>query len=207
MALPLSLADAELASMIEVPAGAFGAVQGAIAKRVLLVGTNGQALMTSLTLADSLPIPSTGLVGAAGLLYNGTSLDLQRNNQSAVVAIASGARTSTQTFNFTNYNARGIALCLSVTAKAVATTLNIHVMENGSGNALTLASSGALAATAGQNSLFVVCPGVVSADFSTSYTTSVAVAKAVPLPRQVRVDVVPGDANSVTYSLAYILLP
>lgn len=131
--------------------------------------------------------------GGAPWLFNETNWDRQRSNTTATL-LASAARTaSTVTAALVNFNGRGIHLDLAVTAKAAATTLTVQLIN--AGNAV-IATSAALAATAGQTYSVAFYPGVVAADY-----TGNGSGKSVVLPRSFSIQILHSDANSVTYSL------
>ena len=134
---------------------------------------------------------------ADSYLSNGATWDRQRNNTEGTL-LASAARTvATNSSNQINYNARGVTLSLTVTAKAAATTLNVNLqmIDLVSGAAETIAFA-TFNANIGSVNILQAYPGTIDADFT-------QVGKSVALPRVWRVSVSPSDANSVSYSLSY----
>jgi len=132
--------------------------------------------------------------------YNGSTTDRFRGNLDNITLLASAARTTTQTVaDQTNYNARGVVICVDTTVvpgSAPSNVVTINAKDPVSGKYQTLLTSAAI--TGVSTNFYTVYPGVTPA-------TNVAVSY--PLPRTYQVVVTVGNANSATYSIgaSYIL--
>jgi len=138
--------------------------------------------------------PMAGVPAAGTIAWNEVAGDRWRNNTSATF-LASAARTvATSTATLTNYNGRGVHLEIQATAKAAATTLTVRLLDSlGSG---VVATGPAFAATVGAVYTIDFYPGVLAADYAAPNA-----GKSVVVPRTYVIQVVPSDANSVTYAL------
>ena len=143
-------------------------------------------------------------VTVGNFLYNpATGWDRERGNTEGTLLAIAARTASALTANQTNHNGRGVVLNLKVTAKAAATTLTINLFAidpvTGTPNQ-QIASSAAFAAGVGAEYLFVVYPGVVAADTPAAANVT---PKSLVVPRTWAIQVIPSDANSVTYSVGY----
>lgn len=151
-------------------------------------------LVAAAALADAAALPTTTKVGAAALLYNGSTLDLGRNVVD-VVTLASAARTALVAgSDLSTYGAKAMTVSIDITAYT-AGSITVTI-EGKDANSIyyTLLSSAALAAAA-KTQLFVGLGNTV--------TTNVSANK--PIPKVVRISVAVGDATSITYSIGTCL--
>ena len=123
------------------------------------------------------------------------------NALEAGTVFASAARTATPTaVEFTNYGARGVRFAIDVTAITAtpSVTFNIFVKDELSGNypATAILTSAAITAT-GQTVLRIY-PGITAA-------ANVAVSDIIG--KTIKVTATHGDADSITYSMGYLLIP
>lgn len=123
-----------------------------------------------------------------------------RKLQVAGTFLASAARTATPTVPTINIRGhRGIIVIVDITVipgSAPSNTYTIQGKDPVSGKTWTLLASAALAAVA--TTILRVYPGL---------TASANVTASDVLPSQVTVSASHGNANSVTYSLSYVLIP
>lgn len=180
-------------------AGAIGTAIGSAGNPIVAGGSDGVSMI-------ALPIPSNQTDGVAnarnrvegwayGFLSNGTSWDRQRNNIEAT-ALASAARTTTQTVAVTNYNGRAIHVILNVTSAGTGSiTLSIQGLDPVSGNAYTLLSGAAV--TTNSTNVYKVGPGLTAAANSVANDY---------LPRSMQLTITANNANSMTYSCGYSLM-
>lgn len=148
---------------------------------------------------STLPGVATGdvvdlLVDAAGRVI------VRSGGQTDFEVLASAVRAaSTNSADFTNVGAKGIAICLDITNIAVATTLTLEVdwKDPSSGNYEQLAVAAAAV-------------GAVSVNTYILYPTNMTIPAGgsgivelfeVPLPTTWRIRVVHSDANNITYSV------
>lgn len=125
--------------------------------------------------------------------YNGTTYDRRRNNMLETV-LASAARTAAvATGALTNYNGRGVQVDVNVTVKAGATTFTVQLVNQGN---QVVSSVAAVAIAAGTTSTVQFGPGVVAADLAAP-----GYGRAVLVGRTYKIQIVPSDASSVTYSV------
>ena len=121
---------------------------------------NAEFLVTAIALADATANPTAMLVGAANLLYNGTTFDRQRGNFDTTAA-DTGAKTAT--FNGAtqiNYNARGAIIVINIgTVTGTAPTLTPQLQWSPDGGANWLTFGPAMTAiTATGNYALVIYP-------------------------------------------------
>ena len=128
--------------------------------------------------------------------YNNTTWDRQRGNIRST-ALSLAARTvATDTGSITNYNARGVLCFINITAwTAGSITVSLQGYDAGNATWVTLGSTAALAAIA--NTYFAVYPGVAA-------VANVAIS--LPIPREWRMSVAVGSADSITYSISYTMI-
>lgn len=141
---------------------------------------------------------SSGILGTAGLGYgfNGSSWDRQRNNTQNTL-LASAARTiTTSSTDQTNYNSRGLHVVLDVTSAGTGSiTLTVEGKDSLSSKYYTLLAG--VAVTTNSTNVYKVYPGLPA-------TANVSANDIVP--RTYRVTVTANNANSVTYSVASLLV-
>jgi hypothetical protein len=167
------------------------------------VGVTGYP--TAAASADGLANPTVTQIGAAGLLFNGTTWDRARGNV-AVSVEASSAKTATGSgAAITNHNARGVQLFVNVgTVTGTTPTLVVRVQAQDpvSSNWVDIpgAATASITATTGTTPvLLTIYPG------TTATANSVI---NLPLPRTYRLAwVVGGTTPSFTFSVGaqYIL--
>jgi hypothetical protein len=153
--------------------------------------------------ADGISAATNSLFAvAAQTLYNGTSMDRQRNNVD-VTLLASAARTTLQnSANITTYNCKGIIVTVDVTAtvSTVSLTPSINYIDPASGKAIPLLTGTTIAATGtftywvNENAL-----ASVAAPFTKTAQAD--------LGRIITINIAVGNANSQTYSVGYTLIP
>jgi hypothetical protein len=156
------------------------------------------------TASDARPpgdgVATANLLGAAPVLYNGTTGDWQRGNTEGTL-LASAARTATTVAaNQTNYNHRGVQVCISITVAGTG-NLTLQVVGQIGGNGTwtrILASYGPITTTGIY--LAELYPGVGAASDEVADRTSGAV------PRTWYSQIAHSDGSSWTYSLGYSLI-
>lgn len=135
----------------------------------------------------------------APFLFNGSSLDRQRNNIEGTV-LASAARTAqTSSADQTNHNARGV-ICVVETTAASGTgglTLIIQGKDPVSGSYYSLFAAAAAITAIGTNA-YAIYPGI-----ATAAVLGYKGGANLILPRTWRIVVNVGDASSYTYSVSY----
>lgn len=93
--------------------------------------TNSAYRVTGVTPADaratSAVTSSSGDVAIVPYLFNGVSYDRQRAGNTLETLLTSGARTTTQTLNFTNYQGKGIQVMVDVTALTAGAILTVKL--------------------------------------------------------------------------------
>lgn len=151
-------------------------------------------------LANGASVPTTTIVGAAGMQFNGTTFDLAQSNQEGT-ALASAARTATaNSADISNVNARGVMVFLNVTAASGTGGLVVRVQAKDpvSGQYMNI-NAAPTAITANGSTLYIVYPG-------SSGTGAAALSTAMVIPRTFRISVTHNDASSYTYSVGYSLI-
>ena len=155
------------------------------------------SLPTAAALADATANPTTPIVGAAALVFNGTTWDRERGNIDGTALVSAARTASVDSADLTNFNARGLQLVIDATV--IAATPSIVVTIQGkdalSGKYYTILAAAAI--TGVSTVVLRVYPGLTAA--------ANLVASDV-LPRTWRVSVVAGDADSITYSVGYSLI-
>lgn len=160
---------------------------------VLGTATFPEPMQTS----DGISITTSGVTSVMPYLYNDAgSLDKQRAN-SQIQALASGARTTTQTLgDFTNYNARGLHVILDMTNVGTGSvTLSINAKDTTSGKYYLLLAGAAV--TTNSTNVYKVYPGLPA-------TANVSANDI--LPRTFQLVVTANNANAATYSVGYSLV-
>lgn len=161
-------------------------------------------LPAAAALSDSTANPTAPMVGAAGMVYNGASFDRQRGNTEGTL-LASAARTAfTQSAEQVNYNARGVNVWVYVTAKAASTTLDLYIASFNPVSSIVTYEARVLGwvATANSGQSLQLYPGATTLA-ATTYGYQRIAREAGALSRRWYFQVVPSDANSVTYSAGY----
>jgi hypothetical protein len=139
--------------------------------------------------------------GVAPFALNGVTWDRLRNNND-VTALSSAARTATtSSADQTNYNARGLAVFLNVTAASGSGGLQVRVQGKDpvSGNYFNLNAAPTAITATGQYA-YALYPGAATAAGDVQQTTQQV------LPRTFRITVTHGDGSSYTYSVGYSLI-
>jgi hypothetical protein len=163
---------------------------------VVLYGPTGAALFpTAAALADGAANPTTPLLGAAHLLFNGTTWDRARATVEATL-LASASRTTTQTSaDIPTYNARNLQVVIDMTVVGTGSvTVTINGKDSASGKYLLLLSGAAVITNV--TNRYKVGPDIA------------AVANVVAqdyLPRLIQIVVTANNANPATYSVGYAL--
>ena len=155
------------------------------------------ALPTAAAGADSAANPTTPIVGAAALLFNGTTWEREYTSTTGT-ALASAARTaSIDTADIANYSARGLHVVIDATAVTATPSITVTIQgkDSLSGQYYTILAAAAI--TAVSTTVLRVYPGLTAA--------ANLVANDV-LPRNWRVSVAAADADSITYSVGYTML-
>lgn len=112
------------------------------------------------------------LTGGVDQLFNGTTFDRQRGNidtGALATLTAAGAQTTTIA-NQTNYNSRGLALVINITAVAGTPTLTVTLqgVDSASGAVYTLLASAAISTVS--TVVMTVYPGLVAANNTVANT-------------------------------------
>lgn len=146
-------------------------------------------------------IPGVADGDVADLLVDAAGRPIVRaGGQTDFEALASAVRAaSTNSADFTNIGAKGVAVCLDVTNIAVATTLTLHLqwLCPSSGNYEDLAIAAAAIAAVSTNT-YILYPTNMSIPGGGSDIVELF---EVPLPTTWRIRVVHSDANNITYSI------
>lgn len=148
--------------------------------------------------ADAISNSTNFLAVAAGMLAeNGSTLDRVRNNVD-VTLLASAGRTTTQTSaDIVAYNCQALMVTLDVTSAGTGSvTVTINYKDPASGKYVLLLSGAAVVANS--TNLYVVDPRITAA-------TNLVGMKATG--RTFQIVVTANNANSVTYSVGYTLVP
>lgn len=185
---------------VKVAHGADGSATDVSSASPLPVDTE---LAAAAALADAAANPTTPMVGAGGLLFNGTTWDRERGNTEGVL-LASAARTAAaQSSIQTNYNARGVLLTLNVTAASGTGGLTVCIYgvdPIGSGGDPNLLRASVPVTTTGRKA-YLLYPGNGS-----DTTFDLVLTKNGALPRSWFALVLADDASSYTYSLGYSMI-
>lgn len=159
----------------------------------------------SLQNTDGFVYDTSGNLPVSLSLFNGSTFDKQLNNTQGIL-LASAARTaSTGSANQTNYNARGVHVCLDITAASGTGGLMVRVqgIDLISGNFYSLnGSPTGIIATGTYDYEFY--PG--STQGSVAGSNNVNGRYQTALPRIWKAQINVGDSSSYTYSLSYALI-
>lgn len=168
-----------------------------VAAAKLVSGADGYANTRHAHMLDY--TTSSGILGSMVSVFNDTGWDRLRNN-TEVSLIASAAYTATQSSaDQTNYNARGVMICLDVTAIVDTPSITIQIEGKFGDKYEKLLLSDAAVTAVGVHS-YAVYPGITASD-------DVVEASSLPLPRTWRVTITHADTDSITYDInaSYIL--
>jgi hypothetical protein len=136
-------------------------------------------------------------VMSRAMVFNGSTWDRLRNAQQ-ITLLASQARTiATSSSIQQNYNWRGIAIQLEVTAASGTGGLTVELNDGDYGAAYFLATT---PVTAISHHIYIIYPG------ATGNTSDPGQVSGLVLPDRWQVKVLVGDASSYTYSLLARLL-
>lgn len=169
-----------------------------VADKTHPVDSTGAALSPdAAALSDALANPTAGLVGAAGLVFNGTTWERVRGI-SEVTHLASASRTTTQTgADVANVGYKGIKVVLDMTVVGTGSvTLAIQMKDAVSGKYVTILTGAAVITNV--TNVYTVYPGI---------TAAANVSASDILPKTFRILVTANNANAATYSVGYTLLP
>lgn len=172
---------------------------------VSISGAVDTELPAAAALSDALANPTSPVVGAAALQYNGATLERQRGNVAVGLwngAGGDGARTTTfSSADQTNYNARGLMVNLKTTVVPGTDTIQLRIGSRGAYGAGLLLYASAAFATGGDR-VFIFYPGV-----DPSYVAqAVTEVKSLIIPRVFTVSVQHSGSGSFTYDLSYSLV-
>jgi hypothetical protein len=173
------------------------ATQITLAAAAVSVDNIDDKFSAAAALGDAASESTTTNIGAALLLYNGSTRDRARGNQDLTV-FASAARTADPTaVIITNYNARGLHLVINVTAttSTPSVVFTIEGRDVLSGEYYTILAS--VAITAIGTTVLRIYPGLGA--------SANVIANDV-LPRTIRVKAVHADSDSITYSVGISLI-
>lgn len=148
-------------------------------------------------LSDATANPTTPMVGAGFMMWNGTNWQRYSSNLEITV-IASAPRTATTNgSDLSNFNCRGGHIIINVTSITASPSVVFTVQGKDavSGAYYDLLTSAAIVAT-GTTALTVYPGAAVTANVSASNV----------LPKTWRVRAVHGDADSITYSVGGVLV-
>jgi hypothetical protein len=134
---------------------------------------------------------------AVPYLYNGATYDRQRGNTEGTLLASAARTTNTTSPSQTNYNARGVAIVLTVTVASGTGGLQAWIVGSDGAAGFSLTSLPTTVTTTGTWS-YGLYPGVTGT--TPMLWTSGA------LPRTWEARVTHGDASSYTYSLRYALI-
>jgi hypothetical protein len=112
-----------------------------------------------------------------------------------VIALASAARTTTQTINLVNPGARGVIVTFDITAVPTVETVTLACfgIDPASGKAYALGAAGAALATTGTRT-YLIYPAVAA---NGSFTAVIAA----NIPRTWRITITHSASGSFTYSV------
>ena len=133
-------------------------------------------------------------------ISDGTNIQAMRGTLVGTL-LASAARTSsTNSPAQINYNARGVAIFVDVTAVTDTPTLTpaLRMIDSVTGKALNICTWGAINPTGAASYIFILCFGGGTDLTNTFYKSGI-------LPRSWDFRIVHSDADSATYSVGYSL--
>ena len=145
-------------------------------------------------------LSGTTLYGAGNALFNGTSYDRQRGNEEGT-ALASAARTAqTASSTIVNYNGKYLQVIVNITAdpSTASITPSLRYVDPVSGNPVTFWTAAAALTAVGVYS-YIFGPGILAGAVA-SHTEGANT----PIPRSWVFRMNVADAESMTYSVAYV---
>lgn len=145
--------------------------------------------------ADATANPTTTGARAFGMLYNGATWDLARNNIEATL-LASASRTTTQTSaDITVHNAKKLIVVLDMTTVGTGSvTVSIDGKDAVSGKYYNILTGAAITTNSTNRYRVGETLAAVANSVAQDY-----------LPRVIRIVVTANNANSATYSVGYVL--
>jgi hypothetical protein len=157
--------------------------------------TTDTNLSTAAALADAAALPTTTKVGAAGMLYNGATLDLERNNTDVVILASAARMAAVQGDDTRAYNAKGLTVVVDVTV-IPSDNITMTIQGKDANGVYYDLLVGAAISTVSTNVYVVGLGAAVTANASANR----------PVPKVVRVNMaVSNGATSITYSVSLAL--
>ncbi|KKL68320.1 hypothetical protein LCGC14_2126200, partial [marine sediment metagenome] len=146
------------------------------------------------------PVSPTHLaVGGMPHLYNGDTMDRQRNNHE-LVALAAAARTaSVNSADLVNYNHRGLIITIRIVAATSTPVVTMFIDGKMGGVYEQLWTANDIYAATGIHS-YILYTGNVEAKYDLIKEQNT------PIPRIFRVRMVHGDTDSLNYSVSCNML-
>ncbi len=154
---------------------------------------------TAAALADGASNPTSPIVGAAGLVFNGATWDRLRGNQE-VTLLASAARTATlQSSDMVNYSHSGLLVFVSVTSITSTPVLTpyLQIKDSISSSYFTIWTA-SVALESVTTAAYLFQPGGAGGSYSEAVNLRVG--------RTWRFGMTHADADSATYSVSAALL-
>lgn len=180
-------------------------VRGDTTSGLLIQGTvtADTELPAAAALADGAANPTTPIVGAADLLFNGTTWDRRPGTQEGTL-LASATRNATNDSAVqTNYGAKGVMLTMNLTAAAgTGIKLEVRGIDPIGSNDIVLARFSTNRTGTSQVHWLELHPGAASASVDGWGERFQGC-----LPRRWKLRVLHSDGNNLTYSVGYTLLP
>lgn len=164
-------------------------------RTAIFAGTLGPVSIVN-TGADALSAGGNSLYGfAIQAMFNGSTLDRQRNNNDATL-LASASRTTTQTSaDITTFNLGAITVILDMTVVGTGSvTVSINGKDPASGKYYNLLTGAAV--TTNSTNVYRIQPGIVAVANKDVNAY---------LPRVIQIVVTANNANPATYSVGYTL--
>lgn len=149
-------------------------------------------------LANGITLPTTTTVGAASLLYNGSTLDLQNGNIEGI-ALASAVRAATtSSADITNYNGRALLIIFRITAVpgADTVTLSVEWKNPADGAYYSIGADSAQSTATTRRIQFGLAAGTGGNFDKTGQ---------IAIPRTFRITVTHSAGTNFTYSVGYAL--
>ena len=160
-------------------------------------------LPAAAALADGLANPTTPTLGAAELLFNGSTWDRRPGTQEGPLLASATRNTTNDSAVQTNYGAKGVLITMNLTAAAgTGIKLEIRGIDPILGGDIVLARFSANRTNTAQVHWLELHPGAASASvdgFGERFQGC--------LPRRWKLRVLHSDGNNLTYSVGYTLLP
>lgn len=164
--------------------------------KAIIVGADGNRMGSAQGMTD----PANGarlLPVAMCASFDGTSFNKLRTNEDrGAVITAVAATTGAASADLTNYNARGVVVCINITSgTGLAITCLVKGKDAGGGVYQTLITSTSLTTTG--TVFLTVYPGV---------TVATNLAVSAPVPRVFSVNTTHGNATAATYTVGVNLI-